>query len=128
MKKIVIALLLSCVVSSVFASKTLLSPNNFTRNEMIHWKFSTLDDGYVFVLGQDRQEYWIIKNNKFVDGLPSDTLEVHCNGITQDLTAGESITCYGNYDDISHFNITPKPNGLKNGAEGTFEYVEPATK
>ncbi|MBX3708494.1 MAG: hypothetical protein KIT56_02400 [Gammaproteobacteria bacterium] len=108
MKKLSAIIILSLIATTVFAAKK--------------WKFTDPNDGRVFLIGLYSDHSVKINIDPFLDnGKPADPLNVNCNATTYHLTAGSSIICYPNFNDISNMSILP--GDFKNGSQGTYDYL-----
>jgi hypothetical protein len=120
MKKFLMIFLLSfSLVSTVEAAfKTI---KNWSHDEPVFFKFGQ-DDGLYFLLGPESPNKLIIHINKMMsDGHSPDLVTLACNATLYYLKPDESVTCYGNFEDVSWMTVESK--NFKYGVEGTYQFV-----
>jgi hypothetical protein len=120
MKKTLVMFLVSLsMVSAVHAAvKTI---KNATTDEPVFFKFEK-DDGLFFLLGPESPNKLIIHVAKVMsDGHAPDLVTLSCNSTLYYMKPDETVTCYGNFEDVSW--MTVESANFKYGAEGTYQFV-----
>ncbi len=122
-QKLIIAASMTFVVYSAFANTITINPSK--QQQIENWKFKSIDDGMIFLLGTySKKTLTIHVNSTVANGSKADPVTVLCNassGFTSHLVeAGSDITCIGDFNDFASMSIDPKD--FKNGSEGTYEY------
>lgn len=115
----IFVILLATFFVNVYANTTLVK----TRSQDISpFKFTSVDDGVIFILGPESENSLLIKVNKILsNGAKPDIVTVSCNAKNYRLEPDTSVMCYGNANDMSWMSIAAKD--FKNGAEGYYEFI-----
>jgi len=121
LRNITVAIGVTLTMTPVFATITTVQHNPSTLQVISNWKFMTQGDGMMFLLDPDSPDVLLIHVNKTIaSGQIADPVTLHCNATDYRVEPDSTVTCTGNFDDVSYMQIAIQD--FKNGSEGTYVY------